>query len=184
MYVNENLPLHLGGHDNETHLDNGVLNYMIKKYNIKSFLDVGCGPGGMCELAQSKNLKVLGIDGDFTLKHNHPAIIHDYTNGSPEINEHYDLCWSCEFVEHVEEQYAKNFIETFKKAKYIIITHAVPGQWGHHHVNCQPYTYWKDLLFKDGLKFSASESLKIRDLSTMKANHIKRSGMFFVNQNI
>ena len=58
MYVNKDLPAHLGGHDNETHLDNGVLDYMISKYKIESYVDVGCGPGGMVELAASKGLRV------------------------------------------------------------------------------------------------------------------------------
>jgi 2-polyprenyl-3-methyl-5-hydroxy-6-metoxy-1,4-benzoquinol methylase len=60
MYINKDLPPHLGGHDNETHLDSGVLDYMIKKYKIESYLDVGCGPGGMVELAASKGLRVMG----------------------------------------------------------------------------------------------------------------------------
>ena len=30
------LPAHLGGHANETHLDEGVLNYMINKYKIEN----------------------------------------------------------------------------------------------------------------------------------------------------
>ena len=35
MYINKDLPPHLGGHDNETHLDNGVIDYMINKYKIE-----------------------------------------------------------------------------------------------------------------------------------------------------
>ena len=35
MYINKDLPAHLGGHDNETHLDSGVIDYMINKYKIE-----------------------------------------------------------------------------------------------------------------------------------------------------
>ena len=34
----------------------------------KRMVDVGCGPGGMVELALSKGLQAAGIDGDFTLQ--------------------------------------------------------------------------------------------------------------------
>ena len=53
---------HLGGHQNKTHLDNGALDWLIKTFDAKSFLDIGCGPGGMVELAKSKGLLVKGID--------------------------------------------------------------------------------------------------------------------------
>jgi hypothetical protein len=181
MYVNKNLPPHLGGHDNETHLDDGVLDYMINKYKIESYLDVGCGPGGMCELAASKGLRVLGIDGDYTLNHKEKTIIHDYTFGPASITGQFDMAWSCEFLEHVEEQYMSHYMDSFQKAKYVVCTYAVPGQWGHHHVNCQPMQYWKDCFAKYGFKFSASESMNLRSASTMKANHFSRSGLFFIN---
>lgn len=181
MYVNKDLPAHLGGHNNETHLDSGVLDYMIKKYSVESFLDVGCGPGGMCELAASKGLKVLGVDGDYTLKHSQPTIIHDFTLGPAPVEEKFDMVWSCEFLEHVEEQYMPNYMAAFQKAKYVVCTYAVPGQWGHHHVNCQPMDYWKEKFAEYGFRFSAGESMNLRNASTMRANHFSRSGLFFVN---
>lgn len=183
MFINEKLPPHLGGHDNETHIDEGVLNYMISKYNVKSFLDVGCGPGGMCELAASKGLKVLGIEGDFTLQHKIPVLIHDYNQGIANINEKFDMAWSCEFIEHVEEKFMHNYMHSFKNAKYVVCTYAEPGQWGHHHVNCQNINYWKNAFDKFGFKFSALETLNLRNKSTMKAIHFKRSGLFFENLN-
>jgi SAM-dependent methyltransferase len=174
-----NLPAHLGGHANETHLDEGVLNYMISKYKIESFLDVGCGPGGMLDLASSKGLRVLGVDGDFTLTHNNPVIIHDYTTGPAPIEGEFDLCWSCEFLEHVSAEYIPNFMNSFQKAKHVIVTHAFPGQGGHHHVNEQEYRYWVESFANYGFKFSASESIHLRDISTMKSGHLNRSGLFF-----
>lgn len=173
------LPAHLGGHANETHLDEGVLNYMISNFKIESYLDIGCGPGGMLELAESKGLRVLGVDGDFTLSHSKPVIIHDYTTGVAPIEGDFDLCWSCEFLEHVKAEYIPNFMDSFKKAKYVIVTHATPGQGGHHHVNEQPYNYWVQVFSEFGFKFSATESLKLRSLSSMKSGHLQRSGLFF-----
>ena len=33
---------HLGGHNNKTNMEIGTIEYLIKKFNIKSFLDIGC----------------------------------------------------------------------------------------------------------------------------------------------
>ena len=81
------LPGHLGGHQNETHIDEDALRLFIDKFHIKSYLDVGCGPGGMVELAHSQGLVAMGVDGDFTLERPDPKryILHDYTKGSPDV---------------------------------------------------------------------------------------------------
>ena len=73
------LPSHLGGHENETHLDEGALDYIIEKFGVKSMIDVGRGPAGMVELARSKGLEVLGVDGDFIVDRTvDDIVIHDY----------------------------------------------------------------------------------------------------------
>jgi hypothetical protein len=70
-------------------------------------------------------------------------------------------------------------MDSFQKAKYVIATHAFPGQGGHHHVNEQPYSYWVQKFAEYGFKFSAAESLHLRNISTMQAVHFRRSGLFF-----
>ena len=40
---------HLGGHMNKTHLDKGALAWIKNKFNAKTYLDIGCGPGGMVQ---------------------------------------------------------------------------------------------------------------------------------------
>ena len=47
----QELPDHLGGHLNKTHTDRATLLYLIQNFDIKSFIDVGCGPGDMVYLA-------------------------------------------------------------------------------------------------------------------------------------
>ena len=44
---------HLGGHAGITHTDQGVLKFFQENHNIKSILDVGCGPGG--QVFEAKN---------------------------------------------------------------------------------------------------------------------------------
>src|SRR4051812_21787973 len=102
------IPHHLGGHSDTTHIDKAVLTYLQNKYQIRSFIDVGCGPGGMVDLArQCKIDSVVGIDGDPRVARA-DIITHDYTTG---ILHNIDekqfksprLIWCVEFLEHVVE---------------------------------------------------------------------------------
>ena len=193
------LPVHLGGHMNKTHMDYGSVRYMYENCGCRSFIDVGCGPGGQLMVAHHEgyNLRV-GIDGDFTLfpetdqfgfvpDYPHAVLIHDFCNG-PTPNATgpttFDLGWSVEFVEHVEEKYMPNYMSTLARCKYVIMTHAVSGQAGHHHVNCQPAEYWIDKFAKYGLVYDEDLTKTIREVSTMAKPFIKRTGLVFVNARI
>ena len=83
MNVNE-LPEHLGGHLDRTHVDQGAFDFITTKYSIASMIDIGCGPGGMYHLAKTADIDWRGIDGDYTLKHPEeikPLVtIHDFAN--------------------------------------------------------------------------------------------------------
>lgn len=179
------LPVHLGGHENETHVDDGALTYLINAFDIKSVIDIGCGPGGMVELCKRKGLDVLGVDGDFTVERpeyiKENIVIHDYSVGPYIPEKNYDLAWTVEFVEHVEEKYMQNFIDTFKKCKLVIMTHAFPGQPGWHHVNCQHASYWLNVMEQNGFEPLPYTLDQIRRHSTMKERYIRQQSLFFKN---
>lgn len=181
------LPDHLGGHKNKTHLDEGAIDYMIRMLNIKSMIDIGCGPGGMVELAHSKGLQTLGIDGDFTVERSDVARklvhIHDYTKGPSKIDGSFDLAWSCEFVEHVYEEYVPNFMQDFQRANFVIMTYAPPGKAGHHHVNCNTEAYWKDVFKQYGFAYDANMTRQIKEVSTMGRIKNGKSVKQFVKDN-
>lgn len=155
---------------------------IIKDFDIKSIIDVGCGEGHSSKYFANKGLEVLAIDGSRRVLETavyNPIIIHDYIKGSFIPNKIYDAVWCCEFVEHIDKDYANNFIETFKKAKMIFMTHAFPGQHGHHHVNEQPPEYWINRLEENGFKLLAKTSIIYR----AKAHeYFKQSGMIFINK--
>lgn len=184
----EGLPEHLGGHENETHLDEGALNYAIETFGIKSMLDIGCGPAGMVELAHNKGLEVLGVDGDFNVKRpdsvKDKIVIHDYYTGPYIPPKQFDLGWSVEFVEHIDWFKMQNFLETFQHCKYIIMTHALPGQPGHHHVNCQVAEYWWGAMNAFGFELLVNESNEMRRKSTMSARYVRQQGYLFKNGRI
>lgn len=178
-------PEHLGGHCGITHIDKGSLEWAIKSFNIKSFLDIGCGPGGMVKEALfNYNLDALGIDGDFNiLKNSKNFMLHDFTKSAFVPEKTYDLVWSCEFVEHVEEKYFENYIQTFKSGKYIILTHAPPGTPGIHHVNCKPKDYWIENFLQHNLIYDHNITVELKNNSSMKRNFIRENGLFFINKN-
>lgn len=178
------LPEHLGGHLNRVHTDRSTLVYLKNKYNIKSMLDVGCGPGDMVQIARDKGLIAKGIDGDYTLRGDWSdksvdVLLHDFTEGVPDVGE-YDLCWSVEFLEHVYEEFLPNIMETYKKCNYVVCTAAPPGWDGHHHVNCQLQEYWVEKFSEYGFTLNEEDTAYIRENSAMRKPFMQRTGMVYV----
>lgn len=180
---------HLGGHNGLTHLDEGCLNY-FKALGHKTFLDIGCGPGGMVQLAEQMGFDSFGIDGDYTLEryNTNNFLIHDFTKGPAPIDKIFDIGWCVEFVEHVYEEYIPNYVQAMQKCKNVVMTHAVVGQTGYHHVNCQNPPYWIDTMKKHGFKVDNHKTQIIRKSSTMgkkkKHRFLEKTGLYFVNENL
>ena len=175
------LPDHLGGQNGRSWTDDGSLNIMWN-LGCRKMLDVGCGFGGQVKLAESLGWESYGVDGDWTVLPKESNFhLNDYTKGSPTLTYEVDLIWCVEFLEHVEEKYMDNYMSTFQdsKAKYLIVTHAVPGQAGHHHVNCQEEGYWLDAFKRYGFEYDETLTKQIREESTMKKPFVARTGLVF-----
>ena len=175
------LPDHLGGQNGRSWTDNGALKIMWN-LGCRKMLDVGCGFGGQVKLAESLGWESYGVDGDWTVLPKESNFhLNDYTKGSPTLTYEVDLIWCVEFLEHVEEKYMDNYMSTFQdsKAKYLIVTHAVPGQAGHHHVNCQEEDYWLDAFKRYGFEYDETLTKQIREESTMKKPFVARTGLVF-----
>jgi SAM-dependent methyltransferase len=148
---------------------------------VKTVADVGCGTGFACEHFARAGCVVVGIDGSVAAEQLFRVpgqfLKHDYTHG-PLLLEA-DLCWSCEFVEHVDQRYLGNFMATFAGCRTVAMTFAEPGQAGHHHVNCQPASYWIERFFEHGLAFDHATTVALRQIET--AMHFKLRGLVFQN---
>lgn len=151
-------------------------------YGIRSVIDVGCGEGYSTKYFLDKGIKAVGIEGGKNAYKNSPVknniILHDYTTNPLILNDTYDSVWSCEFVEHVEEQYVDNFLATFNCANSIFLTHAVPGQRGYHHVNCQPAAYWITRIENLGFVYDDNISKQLRLLTNKM--HVKNTLLYFI----
>ncbi len=174
--------------------------FLVRKLDIKSVLDVGCGFGYSLDFfVNDLNLDGLGVEGSEKIASSSPLKdiikIHDYRDGNLDIDREFDLCWCCEVVEHIEEKYLDALLNTFTKAKYLCMTFAKPRQQGFHHVNCKPEGYWLnkchekgfivDNSFTQELREKAQEdredfnNLEMEDKQSFIISHFVARGIFF-----
>src|SRR5262245_32287769 len=114
-------PAHLGGHFGVTNTDAATLHYLIERYALRNMLAVGCGPGGMLDVAAAAGLRAWGVDGDPAMAGPYVRI-HDYTHG-PLTWPAVDLVWCVEFVEHVAARHVPHFLATFRAGRVLFLSH-------------------------------------------------------------
>ena len=200
---------HLGGYivgGDEATWYPALWRYLILNEGVSSVVDVGCGEGHALHFLVSHGASGVGVDG-VPQRHPDPRVRifpHDYTRGPFEISWHeaagygdlsdcfdderdlrraeFDLAWCCEFVEHIEERHIPNFVATFRQARLVLMTHAFPGQPGHHHVNCQTSDYWVGVMAAAGFSVDRPLTATARELARRNDNpwnHFARSGLAF-----
>lgn len=183
-FLPRRLPHHLSGHGFKSWVDDGALKTILENIKVKSFLDIGCGPGEMVHHAEKYGLEALGIDGDDSIirKSENSFIIHDYCKNPYIPPKDYDLGWSVEFLEHVDKKFENNYFETFKKCKYVFVTHAPKNARGYNHVNLQDSLYWIELFKKNNFEYLENLTQLIRRSSTIEKDFIRKYGLFFKNR--
>jgi hypothetical protein len=176
---------HLGGHSKKTWTDKGSLEYMYINHNVRTMIDVGCGPGGQVTQARNVGMEAIGFDGDPSVE---PNVLIDFTQDSYSTDEEWDLAWCVEFLEHVDEQYVPNYMKILSRCKYVICT---ASTWpGPLHVNCKDRDYWITKFEEYGFTFSQKILDDILKHSTMQKKKtpadtlswLDRTGMVFVKE--
>ena len=171
--------------------------HMVDEYKIKSVIDIGCGRAFSADYFKSIGMKVRGVEGckeavEKSFLEPHELVLHDYENDGPYIpSEVFDLAWSCEFIEHVEERHMKNFFETFKRCHLVALTYATPGQGGHHHVNEQYEGYWAHHMAQEGFVLDVERTRQLREIAKLDRekyspfyeSHFIPRGLLFRNTN-
>lgn len=136
--------------------------FLIARFGIRTMLDVGAGEGHCVEWFAQHGVAAEGFDGLAANCRQSVATVylHDLRR-SPYIRP-VDLVHCCEVVEHIEERYLGNLLDTLANGRVIALTHALPGQVGHHHVNCQPPVYWVEHLEGRGYRYLVGETARAR----------------------
>ncbi len=185
-YVTDQTNPHLGGNihygDPSTFCPQ-VWDYIIQRFAIKSVLDLGSGEGYSAAYFHSKGLITIATDGLLQNYQNsvYPTVLFDLTKGAFVCN--VDLVHCQEVVEHIEEIYIENLLLSLTCGKILLMTHALPGQGGYHHVNEQPYEYWAQKLAEKGFELFVEETNHIRKISSLAGYpFFARSGLLFVKK--
>jgi SAM-dependent methyltransferase len=121
----------------------------IKEYlNITSVFDVGCATGHWLSCFEKEGCEIFGLEGTtnaipYMMVDQTKIDIHDLREPYEKI-QNVDLVYSIEVAEHIEPDYADNFVDALTRhgASYILLTAAPPGQGGHGHYNLQYKSYW------------------------------------------
>lgn len=161
-----------------------VWGYLLVKYELKSVLDIGCGFGHALKwFSQNGLCQIRGVEGwpEAVEKTLVPGSIikHDFNDGPLLIGQPFDLAWSAEFLEHVDEKFLPNVMPLFLTARYSCVTHGEPGQAGHNHVNCQGDEYWIKKFSEYGMAHLESETQLLRRTDRWRVEWGRRSLMMF-----
>jgi len=162
-----------------------VWRYLIDRFGVSSVMDIGSGRAHAGLFFHRQGMQVICVDGlavnvDTAL---YPSVLHDLTRGP--VRTKVDLVHCQEVVEHVEEAYVDNIIESFLCGEIIVFTHAVPGQGGYHHVNLQPPQYWIEHMRTRGCLLLEEDTRRVRDLAAQDGGiYLAATGLVFENPGI
>jgi SAM-dependent methyltransferase len=184
--VSSSIYPHLGGNIKEGDAftySPAVWDYIIGRFAIRSVLDVGSGLGYSCEYFFRKGLRVIAVDGlpENVVNAVFPTVQFDLTTGSIQCK--VDLVHCQEVVEHIGCEYLENLLSTLAAGKIILLTNALPGQCGHHHVNEQPTEYWIENLSRYDCHLLQEDTRRIRRIAEAEgATYLARTGTLYANR--
>ncbi len=133
-----------------------VADTLCELLEFDSALDLGCGNGFILARLMERGKKVCGVEGSAHAFAAMPSdvreivFLHDLS--IPISIAKFSLVVCTEVAEHLPPGDADILVNTVcaNADKYIYFTAATPGQGGHHHVNEQPHTYWKEKFHLQG----------------------------------
>jgi hypothetical protein len=129
-----------------------VVPLLMNLLQPQSVVDLGCGDGTWLSVFMECGVKnVQGMDGPWVKEQDLriPADLFrriDLRTFQPQGNRKYDLVFSVECAEHLEEEYAERFVFALcSLGPLICFSAAIPFQGGEGHVNEQWPDYWVQL---------------------------------------
>lgn len=181
---------HLGGflRNDTSSFEPMLWDWLLSVQKISSFLDVGCGMGYSSKWFMDRGVEVLCVEGsneavEQTLLPQTSIVQHDFTRGAWWPEKVYDIAWSVEVLEHVQEQYLDNLMAVYKSARYVFVTHSVNDGW--HHVNVHHGWWWIEKFHAYGFQYARELTEVARKLSRSgrKKTYFGTQGLIFRNPN-
>src|SRR6266704_548856 len=132
--------------------------FVAKELVVRSVLDVGCGAGAwIAEYLNAGFNPALGVDGEYV---SHESLLIPHVNfqgrniAQPfDLPQRFDLVQCLEVGEHIPNTCSEVLVENLvKHGSVILFSAAPPGKGGEHHVNEQPYEYWRELFARKGYR--------------------------------
>jgi hypothetical protein len=158
-------------------------NYLISRFALKSVMDLGSGRGYAARYFYKQGIEVLAVDG---MKENCYAAIYPTVHidlSLDKVETRVDLVHCVEVVEHISEEYLDNLLASLACGRFIVMTNALPGQGGHHHVNEQPTEYWIDHLKRYNCEVLVEDTQRIKNFAKEDgAWYLSQSGMVLANR--
>jgi len=127
----------------------GLICVFVDVLPVASVLDVGCGRGvWLARWLRHGATDVCGVDGPYVnldKLHVPRSAFRAYDVSQPfYLGRQFDLVESLEVAEHLPEASAETFIDNLvRHGSLVLFSAAIPGQGGEHHINEQPYEYWR-----------------------------------------
>jgi hypothetical protein len=124
----------------------------------RSVADFGCGRGAWLEAWLAVGIEdVLGVDGPYVpsdkLLIRPEAFRAEDLTSALDLGRRFDLVTSFEVGEHLPAAASRAFIDNLcRHAPVVAFSAAVPGQGGEHHINEQPYAFWRELFAANGYR--------------------------------
>lgn len=159
-YGGANEGMHIGGFlQNDTKsYERNLWHWLIFSQKVTSMLDVGCGMGYSSKYFLDHGVDVLCVEGshegvETTVLPKSRVVEHDFTRGPwwPK-DQVFDIVWSVEFLEHIDQKYLDNVVAAFKSARYLFVSHSTWGGW--HHVSVHKSWWWVEKLSAYGFEYS------------------------------
>ena len=137
LYNEEFYRVNLSGMDTSARILASAILETIGRDRIRSIVDVGCGAGALLFAFQELGVqKILGIDGSwakskYQLLRGDQFLSTDLRNPKVNMSSKFDLVVSTEVAEHIESEFAANFIDFLVSlGDLIVFSSAIPGQGG------------------------------------------------------
>ncbi|MCA6074592.1 methyltransferase domain-containing protein [Fulvivirga sedimenti] len=133
-----------------------LIGRVLELTDPNSVVDLGCGVGTWLKVFKEKGIaEVMGLEGSWVNVDNvvigKDEFMHAELKQPLSLQRKFDLAISLEVAEHLEEEYAEQFVINLTSlAPLILFSAAIPFQGGVKHFNEQWPSYWQSIFKKHG----------------------------------